>query len=184
MGISGASGAIYGIRLLQVLQAGPDVEVDLIVTEAGAKTIEYETDWTLVDVEALAQRVYRNEDIAAAPASGSYLRDGMVILPCSVKTMSALAHSYSNNLLVRAGDVTLKERKPLILMVRETPLHLGHTRLMLDLTQMGAIIMPPVPAFYLRPKTIDDLINQTVGRVLDLLNIEHTLSIRWQGFEG
>jgi 4-hydroxy-3-polyprenylbenzoate decarboxylase len=133
------------------------------------------------DVKALAKYAYDIDDVGACLASGSFKRDGMIIAPCTVKTMSALAHSYAENLIIRAADVCLKERKPLVLMVRETPLHLGHLRNMERLTEMGAIILPPVPSFYNKPRTIDDIINNTVGRILDIFDIEHNLSHRWSG---
>lgn len=181
VGISGASGAIYGIRLLEVLRDMPGVETHLIVSQAARWIIEQETERTASQVEALATKVYDNEDIGAAIASGSFLADGMVIAPCSIKTMSALANSYSANLMVRAGDVALKERRPLVLVVRETPLHYGHLKQMLDLAQMGAILLPPIPAYYHRPKTLGDIIDHTVGKILDLLRIEHDLFARWEG---
>lgn len=181
--ITGASGAIYGIRLLEVLKKAKDVETHLVISESAARTIEYETKYKVADVLKLAHRYYDNKDIGANIASGSFRRDGMVVIPCSIKTMGALAHSYSENLIIRAGDVTLKERKRLVLVVRETPLHLGHLRNMVQLTEMGAVIMPPVTNFYSKPKTIDDLINHLVGRALDLFNIDNTLVKRWQGEE-
>jgi len=184
VGISGATGAIYGIRLLQVLQRASGVETDLIITGPAQQTIEYETEWRVEQVKALATRVFDVDDLVAGPSSGSYRRDGMVVIPCSIKTMSALAYSHSDNLLVRAGDVTLKERKPLVLVVRESPLHLGHLRSMVQLTEMGAMILPPVPSFYQRPKTIDDIVDHTVARVLDFFGIPHDLSARWKGLPG
>lgn len=180
VGITGASGAIYGVRLLQELKAR-DVETHLVVTNAGADTLHMETGMTLQQVRAIASKWYENDDLAAPLASGTILRDGMVVAPCSIKTLSALANSFSNNLLLRAGDVTLKERKPLILMVREAPFHAGHLEMMHRLALMGAIIMPPIPVFYHRPTTIDDIVNQTVGRVMHLLGIETDLVIPWQG---
>ncbi|MEW6230770.1 MAG: UbiX family flavin prenyltransferase [Chloroflexota bacterium] len=184
VGISGATGAIYGIRLLQVLQRASGVETDLIITGPAQQTIEYETEWRVEQVKALATGVFDVDDLMAGPSSGSYRRDGMVVIPCSIKTMSALAYSHSDNLLVRAGDVTLKERKPLVLVVRESPLHLGHLRSMAQLTEMGATILPPVPSFYQRPKTIDDIVDHTVARVLDFFSIPHDLSARWKGLPG
>lgn len=181
--ITGASGAIYGIRLLEVLKKAKDVETHLVISESAARTIEYETKYTVADVLKLAHRYYDNKDIGANIASGSFRRDGMIVIPCSIKTMGALAHSYSENLIIRAGDVTLKERKRLVLVVRETPLHLGHLRNMVQLTEMGAVIMPPVTNFYSKPKNIDDLINHLVGRALDLFNIDNSLVKRWQGEE-
>jgi len=181
VGITGATGAIYGIRLLEVLSKIEAVETHVIVSKSGEETIRYETDYTLGDVRALANFAHDVDDIGACLSSGSFHRDGMIIAPCTIKTMSALANSYAENLITRAGDVTLKERKPLVLVVRESPHHLGHLRSMVQLTEMGAIIFPPVPSFYNKPKTIDDIINSTVGRLLDLFNIEHSLSKRWSG---
>jgi len=181
VGITGASGAIYGVRLLEVLSQLDGVETHLIISKAGEKTIELETSYDLDGVRNLADFCYDIGDIGASIASGSFQRDGMVVAPCTVKTLSALANSYAENLLVRAGDVTLKERKPLVLLVRETPLHLGHIRNMLQVTEMGAIVLPPTPSFYNKPKTIDDIVNQTVARTLDLLGIKHNLSKRWSG---
>ncbi|MFH0914158.1 MAG: UbiX family flavin prenyltransferase [Chloroflexota bacterium] len=181
IGISGATGAIYGIRLLEVLSKMKDVETHLVISDVGRTNIEYETDWKLSDVLALARYTYDFNDVGARLASGSFKRDGMIIAPCTVKTLSALANSYNDNLLVRAGDVTLKERKKLVLLLRETPLHLGHIRLMQSVTEMGAIVLPPVPAFYHKPRTIEDIIDHTVGKTLDLFGIEHNLFQRWSG---
>ena len=183
VGLSGASGVIYGIRLLEVLQALPDVETHLVMSTAAATTIPLETDYTPEQVRLLATEDYRFKDIAAAVSSGSFRTDGMVILPCSMKTLSAIAYSYSDNLLTRAADVVLKERRKLILCPRETPLHVGHLRAMTLAAEMGAIIAPPMPAFYHRPQTLDDIVNQTVNRVLDLLDITlpEDLFRRWQG---
>lgn len=183
VGISGASGVIYGIRLLEVLKPAPGIETHLIMSKAAQRTILLETDYTVEQVKSLADCIYGFGDIAASVSSGSYKTMGMVILPCAIKTLSGIAHSYSDNLLLRAADVTLKDRRKLVLAVRETPLHLGHLRLMAQAAEIGAIIMPPMPAFYHRPQTIDDLINQTVNRILDLFEIEleHDLFQRWQG---
>jgi 4-hydroxy-3-polyprenylbenzoate decarboxylase len=181
IGINGASGVIYGIRLLQVLSGIKGVETHLIVTLAGEQTIEIETEYKAGEIKALAHYWYRIDDIAACPASGSFKHEGMIIAPCSMKTLSALAHSYADNLLTRAADVTLKERRRLLLLVRETPLHLGHLRNMVSVTEMGGIIMPPIPAFYCKPKEIQDIVDHTVGKALDLLNIEHNLFSRWPG---
>jgi len=180
VGISGATGAIYGIRLLEALRE-QGVETHLVITQPAKATIEYETSYSLAQVEALATHVYDVNDIGAPIASGSFRTDGMVVAPCSVKTLSAIANSYSDNLLVRAADVTLKERRRLILLVRETPLHLGHLRLMTMVTEMGGIILPPVPAFYHHPKTVDDIINQTIGKVLDQLGLDSKIFRRWEG---
>ncbi len=182
VGIAGATGVIYGIRLLEILRAIPDVETHLIMSNAAKQIIAIETDCTVEQVEALADKVYRFSDIAAPISSGSFKTDGMVVIPCSMKTLSGIAHSYDDNLLVRAADVALKERQRLVLVVRETPLHLGHLRLMTQVAEMGAVVMPPVPAFYHRPKTIEEILNQTVDRVLDLLGVEHReLFKRWTG---
>lgn len=180
IGISGASAAIYGIRLLEVLKE-TDVETHLVITPAARKIILMETDFTVEEVEAMANYVYDIDDIGATIASGSFKTDGMVIIPCSIKSLSAIANSYSANLLLRAADVTLKERRRLVAVVRETPLHRGHLQLMLRLTDMGAIIFPPLPAFYHRPKTVEDIVDHTVGRVLDLFGIDHALFERWNG---
>ena len=184
IGITGASGVIYGIRLLEVLSSKTDIETHLVISEAGELNIRYETDWKIEDIKALADFSYDINDIGACLASGSFRRDGMIVAPCSTKTMSALANSYTANLLIRTGDVTLKERKKLVLLARETPLHLGHIRNMERLSQMGAIIMPPVPSFYHRPKTIQDIIDHTIGKTLDIFGIEHNLFQRWAGLPG
>lgn len=184
VGITGASGVIYGIRLLEVLSKTKEIETHLIISEAGKINIRHETDWKLEDIEALANYSYDINDIGARLASGSFRRDGMIVAPCTIKTMSALATSYTENLLIRAADVTLKERKKLVLLVRETPLHLGHIRNMEKLTEMGAIIMPPVPAFYHKPKTIQDIIDHTIGKALDIFDIEHNLFQRWTGLRS
>lgn len=177
---------IYGIRLLEILRSVPDVETHLVLSSAAAQTIGLETDYSAAQVEALADVVYRFRDIAAAISSGSFRTSGMVVIPCTMKTLAGIAHSYSDNLLLRAADVVLKDRRRLVLVPRETPLHLGHLRLLLQVTEMGAIVAPPMPAFYHRPKTIDDIINQTVNRVLDLLDISlpEDLFQRWQGAGG
>ena len=183
IGISGASGAIYGVRLLQVLRDVADVETHLVMSQAARQTLALETDYALRDVQALADVVHDARDIAASISSGSFKSTGMVILPCSVKTLSGIVHSYTDGLLTRAADVVLKERRPLVLCVRETPFHLGHLRLMVQAAEMGAIIMPPVPAFYHRPQTLDEVINQTVNRVLDQFDISLSADLftRWQG---
>ncbi len=181
VGITGASGAIYGIRLLEILASIKDVETHLIVSEAAEAIIEYETGRRVEEVKGLATSSYDIRDMGAQVSSGSFKTDGMIVAPCTVKTMSAIANSYSENLLVRVGDVTLKERRRLLLLVRETPLHLGHLRSMERLCEMGAIVMPPVPAFYHKPQTVQDIVDQTVGKMLDLFGIEHTLFQRWPG---
>jgi 4-hydroxy-3-polyprenylbenzoate decarboxylase len=179
--ITGATGVIYGIRLLEVLSSMKNIETHLIISEAGETTIRYETAWKVEDVKKLATVTYDFNDIAATISSGSFRRDGMIIAPCTVKTMSALAYSYTDNLIIRAGDVTLKERQKLVLLVRETPLHLGHLRNMERLTEMGAIIMPPLPAFYHKPISIQEIIDHTVGKTLDMFGIQHDLFERWAG---
>ena len=183
VGFSGATGIIYGIRLLEVLRSVADIETHLIISNAAKRTIQLETDHTVEQVEALADRLYNFNNVAAAISSGSYQTMGMVVLPCAIKTLSGIANSYSDNLILRAADVVLKERRKLILTLRETPLHLGHLRLMVQVTEMGGIIVPPMPAFYHRPQTIDDIINQTVNRVLDVLDIQlpQDLFDRWGG---
>ena len=183
IGISGASGAIYGVRLLEVLRALPDVETHLVMSQAARQTLALETSLSLRDVQTLADVVYDSRDIAASISSGSFKTAGMAILPCSIKSLSGIVNSYTDGLLTRAADVVLKERRPLVLCVRETPLHLGHLRLMTQAAEMGAIIMPPVPAFYHRPQTLDDVINQTVNRVLDQFDITlpDDLFTRWSG---
>lgn len=181
VGMSGATGAIYGIRLLQELKARGDLELHLVLSAPARRTLVEETDYTPQQVEALADVVHDNRDIGAAIASGSFRTLGMVIAPCSVKTMSALAGCHADTLIARAGDVTLKEGRPLIVLFRETPLHTGHLRQMLALSEMGAILLPPMPAFYHRPATVLDLVNHTVARVLDRLGLEHALVPEWSG---
>ncbi|APG19005.1 3-octaprenyl-4-hydroxybenzoate carboxy-lyase [Kosakonia radicincitans DSM 16656] len=186
VGISGASGAIYGVRLLQVLRDVAEVETHLVMSQAARQTLTLETDFSLRDVQALANVVHDARDIAASISSGSFKTAGMVILPCSIKTLSGIVHSYTDSLLTRAADVVLKERRPLVLCVRETPLHLGHLRLMTQAAELGAVIMPPVPAFYHRPQSLDAVIDQTVNRVLDQFDIElpEDLFTRWQGSDA
>mgnify|MGYP005839964311 CR=1 FL=1 len=184
VGISGASGAAYGVRLLQVLQDLPDVETHLVLSRPGETTLALETGLTRAQVEALADHAYAPEDLAAPIASGSFPTHGMVIAPCSARTLAAVAHSAADNLLTRAADVALKERRPLILLFREAPLTLAHIRNMEAVTLMGGVVLPPVPAFYARPWTVEDLVDATVGRVLDLLGIPHALGGRWQGPVG
>ena len=184
IGISGSTGSIYGIRLLQALGRVPNLETHLIISMPAKRTIVEETEFSVQEVEKLATRVYDNRDIGAAPASGSFKTAGMVIMPCSIKTASALATSTGDSLLCRAGDVTLKEGRPLIVGVREAPLHVGHLRQLTTLAEIGAIIFPPVPAFYHRPKTLDDIVNHTVGRILDRLNIQHDLAPEWAGTQA
>jgi len=179
VGISGATGAIYGVRILEVLAGVKDVETHLVLTRAGKMTIQVETPYSVKQVEEMADVVHDINNVGAAISSGSFRTEGMVIAPCSMKSMGGIAHSVGGDLLVRAADVVLKERKKLVLVVRETPLHLGHLESMVALTRMGAVIFPPVPAFYHRPKSLDDVINQTVTRVLDQFNIDVGLFERW-----
>lgn len=183
VGISGASGVIFGVRLLEVLRGVNDVEVHLVMSNAGKRTIVLETDRSVEEVEALADRVYRVGDIAASVASGSFKTSAMVVVPCSMKTLSGIANSYADNLLIRAAEVALKDRRRLVLVPRETPLHLGHLRLLVRVAEMGAVVMPPVPAFYHRPETVEEIVDQTVNRILDLLDIEldNDLFQRWEG---
>jgi flavin prenyltransferase len=183
VGISGASGVIYGIRLLEVLKAVETVETQLIMSPAARQTVNLETDWDPKSVEALADEVHVFGDIAGAPSSGSFRFDAMAVVPCSMRTLAAIAYSLSDNLLVRTADVALKERRTLLVAPRETPLHLGHLRAMVQLAEIGGLVVPPMPAFYHRPTTIDDLVNQTVNRICDLLGIslDEDLFERWQG---
>ena len=183
VGMSGASAAIYGIRLLEVLR-DLEVESHLVITEPAATIIGLETDYDVAAVRALASHVHAVENLGAVIASGSFKTAGMVIIPCSIKTLSGVANSYGSNLLLRAADVTLKERRRLVLVVRETPLHKGHLRLMQQVSDIGAVVYVPVPAFYSKPKTIADLVEHTVGRILDLFDIEHDLLPRWDGIPG
>jgi 4-hydroxy-3-polyprenylbenzoate decarboxylase len=178
IGIAGASGVIYGVRMLSLIKER-DFETHLIISEAGKKNIEIETSYKASEVAAMADYTYDNRDVGAALASGSFLTGGMAVAPCTIKTLSGIANSYTNNLLVRAADVTLKEKRKLVLVVRETPLHKGHLRLMSMASDMGAHILPPVPSFYNHPKTIDDIIDQTIGKIFDYLGIEHNLFKRW-----
>ncbi len=181
VGVTGATGAIYGIRLLQVLGLAPDVETHVVVSAAARRTIVEETDFTVAEVEALATHRHDNRDIGAAIASGSFRTAGMVVAPCSIKTASAISTCHADTLIGRAADVTLKEGRPLLLLVRETPLHVGHLRCLLALAEMGAIVFPPIPAFYNRPKELDDIVTHTVGRVLDRLGLPQTLVEEWRG---
>ncbi|MBL8156465.1 MAG: UbiX family flavin prenyltransferase [Anaerolineae bacterium] len=181
IGISGASGVIYGIRLLEVLAQDKSIETHLILSPSAKATIAQETDWKVSAVEALADVVHKPGDVGASIASGSFQTMGMIVAPCSIKTLSSIAHSYDADLMTRAADVQLKEGRPVLLMVRETPLHLGHLRLMTQAAEIGAILMPPVPAFYGQPRTIDDLINSTVGRALARIGIQNALYFEWLG---
>ncbi|OWW19225.1 UbiX family flavin prenyltransferase [Noviherbaspirillum denitrificans] len=182
--ITGATGAIYGVRLLQVLRDIPGVESHLMISDAGVLNLHQELDLGRKEVEALAHVVHNVRDIGASIASGSFQSDGMVIAPCSMKTLAAVAHGLSDNLVSRAADVVLKERRRLVLMVRETPFNLAHLRNMTAVTEMGGIIFPPLPGFYQRPKTIEEMVDHTVGRVLDLFAIPHALTPRWNGLKG
>ncbi|MDL1861937.1 UbiX family flavin prenyltransferase [Betaproteobacteria bacterium PRO7] len=182
--ITGASGAVYGVRLLHALRAAADVETHLLVTPAGVLNLKQELDLTRGDVERFADVVHNVRDIGATIASGSFVTHGMVVAPCSMKTLAAIAHGLADNLIARAADVCLKERRRLVLLVREAPLNLAHIRNMEAVTLMGGVIFPPLPAFYHRPKTIDELVDHTVARVLDLLDIAHSLAPRWEGEIG
>jgi 4-hydroxy-3-polyprenylbenzoate decarboxylase len=181
VGITGASGVIYGIRLLQVLKQGGEIETHLVLSQAAKATIAQETEWKISEVEALASTVHNPNDIGASIASGSFVTMGMAIVPCSIKTLSAIANSYSADLISRAADVCLKEGRPLILCVRETPLHLGHLRLMTHAAEIGATILPPIPAFYGHPTTVDEIVDGTIGRILLRLGIDNDLYARWKG---
>ena len=180
IGISGASGTVYGIRMLELLQ-GTDIETHLVMSKAAEMTLAYETDRTVKDIRSLAGVNHPNSDIGATISSGSFPTIGMVVAPCSIKTMSEIATGVTSSLLSRAADVVLKERRRLVLAVRETPLHSGHLRTMMQLADMGAVIAPIMPAFYNRPRTVDDIINHTVGRLLDLFGIDNSIVKRWHG---
>lgn len=179
VGITGASGAVYGIRLLEVLRGYPDIETHLVMTKPAERTISQETSYAVADVRAMASVVHAVGDIGASIASGSFRTLGMVVAPCSIHTVAAVAACISDNLLIRAADVVLKEGRKLVLLVRETPLHTGHLRSMLAAAEAGAVIMPPVPAFYHRPRTLAEVVDHTVGRALDRFDIAHDLSPRW-----
>jgi len=181
IGLTGATGSIYGIRLLEMLRVAADVQTHLVVSNPAKRTIVEETRYTVADVEALAHHHYDNKDIGASIASGSFRTAGMIIAPCSIKTAAAIASCHSDTLIARAADVTLKEGRPLVMLIRETPLHVGHLKVMLALAEMGAVVLPPMPAFYNRPKDLDDIVNHTVARVLDRLNLPQTLVAEWQG---
>ncbi len=181
--ITGATGAIYGVRLLQQLAATPGVESHLVVSDAASLTLHQEAGMQRRDVEALADVVHRNRDIGAAIASGSFQTDGMIVAPCSMKTLASVAHGLSDNLIARAADVALKERRRLVLMVRETPFNLAHLRNMTAVTEMGGIVFPPLPSFYHRPASIDEMVDHTIARVLDLYGLEHVLAPRWSGMK-
>ena len=185
IGISGSTGVIYGVRLLQLLREAPQIETHLVISQSARQTIAYESELSVAQIEGLADRVYRDNDLGAAISSGSFLTAGMIVAPCSIKTLSGIANSYDDKLLVRAADVCLKERRPLVLLLRETPLHLGHLRLATQAAEAGAIIFPPVPAFYTKPQTIIEIVDQTVGRALDQLKLSdgpgQDFFKRWEG---
>jgi 4-hydroxy-3-polyprenylbenzoate decarboxylase len=181
VGISGASGSIYGIRLLEILKTFNGVESHLVMSPSAKVVLELETSYAADYVESLADVVHDYKNQAASISSGSFKTHGMVVAPCSMKTLSAIVNSYSESLLIRAADVVLKERRPLVLMPREVPMHVGHCKLMYEAAQMGAVIAPPIPAFYGQPKTIDDLVNHSVGRVLDLFDLDAGILNRWEG---
>lgn len=180
VGITGATGITYAVELLRTLKRLGQ-PVHLIFTEMGARTLGMETDVSVDELKSLVERTHSNKNLAAAPSSGSFQTRGMIVVPCSVKTLSGIANAFTYNLVIRAADVTLKERRPLVLMVRETPLHIGHLRLMTQACEAGAVILPPLPAFYNRPETLDDVVRHTVGRALDALGIAHDLGGRWEG---
>lgn len=182
VGITGATGAIYGIRLLEALR-DKAVETHLVLSSWGARTVELETRYSVAEVKALATRWYSPEDLAAPISSGSFVVDGMVIAPCSMKTLAGVVHGYSDNLIVRAADVTIKEQRPLVLVARETPLSPIHLKNMLDLARLGVTIMPPMPAFYCKPQSVDDVVNHLVGKILDRFGIMHDLFVRWGSHE-
>ncbi|PJI95471.1 4-hydroxy-3-polyprenylbenzoate decarboxylase [Acidovorax sp. 69] len=182
--ISGASGAVYGARLLQVLQGQSGIETHLVVSDAGWRNLRHELDMERPAVEALAHRVHDVANVGAAIASGSFQCHAMVVAPCSMRTLAAIAHGLADNLLTRAADVVLKERRRLVLMVRESPLHLTHLRNMVAVTEMGGIVCPPLPAFYLRPQTVGEVVDYSVARALDLIDVPHDLAPRWQGLES
>jgi len=181
VGISGASGSIYGIRLLEALRRDAAVETHLVLSISGKRTLAEETDYSVKDVEALAHVVYDDRDIGASLASGSFRTAGMIVAPCSIKTLAALASCHADTLIARAGDVTLKEGRPLLALVRETPLHVGHLRQMTAFAEMGGIVFPPVPAFYQKPKTVEDIVAHTVARVLERMGLAHEPLAEWTG---
>jgi 4-hydroxy-3-polyprenylbenzoate decarboxylase len=183
VGISGSTGAIYGVRLLEVLHGHPDLETHVVVSDSAKRTIEYECGRNIGDVLGLATVVYEHRDVGAAISSGSFPVSGMIIAPCSIKTLSSVANAYNDNLLSRAADVQLKERRKLVMIVRETPLNRTHLRLMLDVTDAGGVILPPVPSFYHLPKSVDDIVNQTVQKALDQFGLEKNLFQRWRGMD-
>ncbi|QDZ30244.1 UbiX family flavin prenyltransferase [Noviherbaspirillum sp. UKPF54] len=181
--ITGATGSVYGVRLLQVLRELSEVETHLMVSDAGVLNLHQELEMSRKEIEALADVVHNVRDVGASVASGSFQSAGMVIAPCSMKTLASVAHGLSDNLIARSADVVLKERRRLVLMVRETPLNLAHLRNMTAVTEMGGIVFPPLPAFYLRPQTIEEMVDHTIARVLDLFDLPHTLASRWSGMK-
>jgi 4-hydroxy-3-polyprenylbenzoate decarboxylase len=181
VGVSGASGSVYAYAALKALRAHDDIEVHLVLSQQARQTIEIETAYTAADFEALADVTHRDTDLAATISSGSFVTDGMLVIPCSMKTASAVAHSFNSNLLVRAADVCLKERRKLVMVVRETPLHVGHLRTLTQLAEIGAVILPPIPGMYARPRSVEDIVNHTVGKALDQFGIENALFARWSG---
>jgi 4-hydroxy-3-polyprenylbenzoate decarboxylase len=181
VGLSGSSGAIYGVRLLEVLSEQPDLETHLVITKGARATISYETDYDPDVVSAMADFVYEDTEMGAPIASGTFLVDGMMVVPCSIKTLSSIANSFDANLISRAADVCLKERRKVVLVVRETPLHAGHLRLMLEATESGAVILPPVPGFYTRPTSVRDIVDHTITKILDQFDIDARLIERWSG---
>ncbi|HJV86805.1 MAG TPA: UbiX family flavin prenyltransferase [Noviherbaspirillum sp.] len=181
--ITGATGAVYGVRLLQVLRDSGGIETHMVVSDAGVLSLHQELDMARKEVEALAHVVHHVRDVGASIASGSFQSEGMIVAPCSMKTLASVAHGFSDNLIARAADVVLKERRRLVLMVRETPFNLAHLRNMTAVTEMGGIIFPPLPGFYHRPQSIAELVDHTVGRVLDLFSISHALTPRWSGIK-
>lgn len=182
--ITGATGAIYGVRLLQVLRTLPDIETHVLISDAGVLNVHQELDLSRKDVEVLGHVVHNVRDVGASIASGSFESDGMIVAPCSMKSLAAIAHGLSDNLITRAADVVLKERRRLVLLVRETPFNLAHLRNMTAVTEMGGIIFPPLPSFYHRPQTMNEMIDHTVGRVLDLFGVQHALAPRWDGMKS
>jgi 4-hydroxy-3-polyprenylbenzoate decarboxylase len=181
VGISGSSGVIYGVRLLEVLRDEADIETHLVMSGTGKMNLGIETDYTIKQVEAFADVVHRSNDVAATISSGSFHTDGMIVAPCSMKTLSAIVHSYTDNLLSRAADVVLKEGRKLVLMPREAPLHVGHCKLLYEAAQMGIVIAPPMPAFYNKPQSVEDIVNHSVGRALDLFGLDPGIVRRWSG---
>ncbi|MBI3091887.1 MAG: UbiX family flavin prenyltransferase [Candidatus Tectomicrobia bacterium] len=184
VGITGASGSIYGVRILEELHKIPEIECHLVMSGPARRTIEHETDWKVGELAKLADVVHDEYDIGASISSGSFRTEGMIIAPCSIKTLAGIANSYNDNLMTRAADVVLKERRRLVLMIREAPFHIGHLRMMTHVTEMGAIIWPPIPSFYSRPRSLQQVVDHSCGRALDMFGIEHQLVKRWKGMEG